>query len=598
MVDAVRQLTRRQLEQFLRDHQAIRTLERMQAMVVEETPAMMEDFTAQINDLSVLASTVDARLSEAIAASNRLSDAIEALLLQPAVRETAPVDDVSPPPAIGCQCEPEMLPPVLPYDTIATQNATVIGSWTYRVPITFIGGVIPAAPAAGSVTLYSTTNQGHTGLNLIDEDGTQLRLARDSVLIVRNTSGADMVKGAVVNVTGSTGQVPTVGLADADTFALHAEAILAEDVANNAFGLAVVVGLIMGIDTSTLVEGGKIYLSQTAGLYTQTPPTAGELLQEIGVVIRSHATQGVIEVAVGGANRQFADPTATVGPTATNGTAITPMRSDAAPAINLTATYPWTGQHSYTFAGSAANPTVLLSSTQPSFVMDETDQATDEKRWVTLPSAKVLQRRSSTDNGSASIVYESITRGTGTAISNMAWGDTTNNNTYTFGSTGTATFNGRVSCTNVVVTGTTVATNGLYLPAANTVGMSANAALTARYTGTTFETLMQTLFSGTASPAQFTANQDNLAIGDVTVLRVSTDASRNLTGIAGGVAGRFLILINVGTQPLVLVHDATSTAANRFFLASSTNTTVQANGAAILWYDGTSSRWRQITRIA
>lgn len=45
-----------------------------------------------------------------------------------------------------------------------------------------------------------------------------------------------------------------------------------------------------------------------------------------------------------------ADPTGAVGPTATNGVASTYMRSDAAPAQNLTATYVWTGAHSHSVA--------------------------------------------------------------------------------------------------------------------------------------------------------------------------------------------------------------------------------------------------------
>jgi hypothetical protein len=42
-----------------------------------------------------------------------------------------------------------------------------------------------------------------------------------------------------------------------------------------------------------------------------------------------------------------ANPTGTVGPSAVNGIANTYMRSDAAPAINLGATYAWTGTHSF-----------------------------------------------------------------------------------------------------------------------------------------------------------------------------------------------------------------------------------------------------------
>lgn len=43
-----------------------------------------------------------------------------------------------------------------------------------------------------------------------------------------------------------------------------------------------------------------------------------------------------------------ANPSAKVGPTAANGSAATFMRSDAAPAIDLTANYAWTGTHSFT----------------------------------------------------------------------------------------------------------------------------------------------------------------------------------------------------------------------------------------------------------
>lgn len=49
-----------------------------------------------------------------------------------------------------------------------------------------------------------------------------------------------------------------------------------------------------------------------------------------------------------------ANPTATVGPTATNGVALTFMRSDAAPAIDLTAAYSWTGAHIFAKAATGA----------------------------------------------------------------------------------------------------------------------------------------------------------------------------------------------------------------------------------------------------
>lgn len=100
-------------------------------------------------------------------------------------------------------------------------------------------------------------------------------------------------------------------------------------------------------------------------------------------------------------------------------------------------------------------------------------------------------------------------------------------------------------------------------------------------------------FSGDISPAQITANTNdynptNLATSSV--LRLSTDASRNLTGLAGGSDGRLIMIHNVGSFNLVLIDDATSTAANRFALNH--DLTIPPDGMVFLLYDATTSRWR------
>lgn len=101
--------------------------------------------------------------------------------------------------------------------------------------------------------------------------------------------------------------------------------------------------------------------------------------------------------------------------------------------------------------------------------------------------------------------------------------------------------------------------------------------------------------SGDISPAQITANQNDYnptGLADASVLRLSTDASRNITSIAGGADGRVLLILNVGSNNLVLKDDdgATGTAGNRF--AFSGDVTLAGDQGAIIWYDSTSSRWR------
>lgn len=113
-----------------------------------------------------------------------------------------------------------------------------------------------------------------------------------------------------------------------------------------------------------------------------------------------------------------------------------------------------------------------------------------------------------------------------------------------------------------------------------------------------FATLGGGALSWTASisPAQITADTDDYAPtgGDsATVFRLSTDASRNLTGITGGSDGRILVIENVGANDLVLKNDVTSTAANRFLMDG--DLTLGGDSAALFRYDGTDSRWRLIS---
>lgn len=100
--------------------------------------------------------------------------------------------------------------------------------------------------------------------------------------------------------------------------------------------------------------------------------------------------------------------------------------------------------------------------------------------------------------------------------------------------------------------------------------------------------------TGDISPTQITASQNDYnptGLSTATVLRLSTDASRNITGIQGGADGRILKLLNVGSFPIVLKTANTgSSAANRFDF--DTDLTLQPDQGVILYYDSTDSRWR------
>ena len=105
----------------------------------------------------------------------------------------------------------------------------------------------------------------------------------------------------------------------------------------------------------------------------------------------------------------------------------------------------------------------------------------------------------------------------------------------------------------------------------------------------------QFILSGRADATIASDQNDYAPTGATTASEIFIDGSasdRNITGIAGGVAGRILGITNKGTTNSLILknQNASSTAANRFLLPS--DVTLPPNTAIELRYDGTASVWR------
>lgn len=103
--------------------------------------------------------------------------------------------------------------------------------------------------------------------------------------------------------------------------------------------------------------------------------------------------------------------------------------------------------------------------------------------------------------------------------------------------------------------------------------------------------------TGDITPSQITSNQNDYnptSLSSAAILRLSTDASRNITGLQGGADGRIIVIYNVGSFNIVIKDDdgATSTAANRFALSG--DVTLAPDDGITLIYDSTATRWRCI----
>lgn len=92
-----------------------------------------------------------------------------------------------------------------------------------------------------------------------------------------------------------------------------------------------------------------------------------------------------------------------------------------------------------------------------------------------------------------------------------------------------------------------------------------------------------------------TGNTDNWSptgIASVSVLRITSDGAYQLTGLGGNNTGKLLLVANTSAFTITLMHDVTSTAANRFYCPGSVDFSLLANASVWLYYDATSARWR------
>ena len=191
-------------------------------------------------------------------------------------------------------------------------SATTISATTYLnlPPTTFSGGTVtgPTNFTNGLTanTMSATTYYGD-GSNLTGISAA----ATEFVVNCRNQSGSDMYRGQIVYMNGSTGNRPTILLAQANSEMTSARTfgVLKNNISNNGFGDVVVIGSITNLDTrtsathpftiETLSDGQTIYLSPTnAGYITNVKPHAPNHLVYIGKVVRTHPTNGYIEYQI------------------------------------------------------------------------------------------------------------------------------------------------------------------------------------------------------------------------------------------------------------------------------------------------------------
>ena len=151
-------------------------------------------------------------------------------------------------------------------------------------------------------------NLGIGVLDTVEFGQVQADLSGAFVTLAKNGSVTDTIlKGTPVYQTGTSGNAAVIAPADASNPAtMPAIGVAADDILPDTEGDLIHLGFINGVDTSSFSEGDTIYVAAGGG-YTNTPPTGeGNLLQNLGKVLKVHASNG--SGIVMGAGRSNATP--------------------------------------------------------------------------------------------------------------------------------------------------------------------------------------------------------------------------------------------------------------------------------------------------
>ena len=151
------------------------------------------------------------------------------------------------------------------------------------------GSALHALSASYAVTA------SYVGAGFIDGTVANATYARNTIISVKNVSGAPIAKGTPLYITGSgtAGNLAGVWPADASNpLRMPAGAVAAAAIADGAEGLGLLNGFIDGVDTSAFNSGDEVYVAAGGG-YTNIAPTGSNILvQKLGNVEKVHASNG------------------------------------------------------------------------------------------------------------------------------------------------------------------------------------------------------------------------------------------------------------------------------------------------------------------
>jgi hypothetical protein len=182
---------------------------------------------------------------------------------------------------------------------VGDTDAQTLSNKTLTNPVFTGTGSTPTYTEA--LMWYDTTDDVIRYYN--DISGDSVAVGQELIVKVRNQTGSSIPAGSVVYCNGSTGQIPTIALAQANAFnTSRVFGVTAVSIANNTTGYVTFSGLIRNIDTSAFSSGDQLFLSATTpGAFTATRPSAPNFAEPVATVARSNAVDGRLIVEISNA---------------------------------------------------------------------------------------------------------------------------------------------------------------------------------------------------------------------------------------------------------------------------------------------------------
>jgi len=138
----------------------------------------------------------------------------------------------------------------------------------------------------------------------------KLQIGQEMYVRAVNKTGTTISNGEVVFISGAQGNRPTVELADSGSYenATKIIGVATEDIGNNLYGYVTTEGLVRDLNTDDYTEGDCVFVGTVSGSFTTVTPSFGDAKVKVGIITKSHPTDGWLKVCVANDKYIFGAP--------------------------------------------------------------------------------------------------------------------------------------------------------------------------------------------------------------------------------------------------------------------------------------------------